>query len=523
MKRIILKNLKLPVNYTEDKLLGAICHAISLKKGKVSYEIIKKSLDARRKDEIKFVFTLSLTLSKDAKYNRRAVEIEDYEEYIPQKLKKKSDARVVVIGAGPCGLFCALTLAEGGVKPILLERGRKIEERTKTVNAFWSGGKLDEDSNVQFGEGGAGAFSDGKLNTGTKSAKQDYVFRKFVECGAPKCILYDAHPHIGTDRLKPTVRGIRERILALGGRCEFGAKVVDFEIEDGNARAVKYVQDGQEKVQECDFVVLATGHSARDIFSLLKDKTTFIQKPFSVGVRIEHKQSDINIAQFGKEIGISSEYKLSHRLKNGRGVYTFCMCPGGYVVPSASEEGGVVTNGMSNFSRDGENANSALLVSVNPEDFGSDVLGGVEFQRKLERLAFRVGGGDYVAPYQTVGDFMENRESTGYGEVKPSYCRGVKGANFREILPEFVCEGLKEGLVAFEYKLKGFKTPEAVMTGVETRSSSPVRILRGENLTALCVNNLYPAGEGAGYAGGITSSAVDGVTVAEEIINRINE
>ncbi|MBQ2714141.1 MAG: FAD-dependent oxidoreductase [Clostridia bacterium] len=518
----LLKNLKLPIHYTEEVLKSRIKAEISLTRGDFEYKILKKSLDARKKEDIKFVLSV-LLFFKDAKYNRKKVEDYDYVEYTPIKLSQKVKKHVVVVGAGPCGLFSALVLAEGGVKVSVLERGEKIENRSKIVQNFFDGGALDVECNVQFGEGGAGAFSDGKLNTGTKSDKQEYVFRKFVECGAPDTILYDAHPHIGTDRLKPTVRGIREKILSLGGSFEFGAKVYDFSIKDGEIKSVRYVQGGVKKEIECDFLILATGHSARDVFELLKDKTELIPKPFSVGVRIEHDQLDINRSQFGKDIGIASEYKLSERLECGRGVYTFCMCPGGYVVPSASEEGGVVTNGMSNYARDGKNANSALLVSVSPEDFGSkDVLAGVEFQRKLERGAHSLGGGDYVAPYQLVGDFLNNRASSGFGRVEPTYSRGVKGANLNEVLPSFVCDGLRNGLIAFDRKLKGFKSEDAVMTGVETRSSSPVRIERREDLTAINIKNLYPAGEGAGYAGGITSSAVDGVRVAEEIINKLN-
>ncbi len=523
MKIKVVKNLKLPLSYTYETLVGAVSHAITLSAGKISCKILKKSLDARKKDDIHFVVTASVEFLGKAKYDKRRVEEIESIEYIPTKLNKRVPARLVVVGAGPCGLFCALTLAEGGVAPVVLERGDRIEDRTRAVNAFFVGGELLEDSNVQFGEGGAGAFSDGKLNTGTKSPVQEYVFRKFVESGAPECILYDAHPHIGTDKLKPTVKGLRERIISLGGRFEFGAKMVDFVMENGAIKGVKYVQNGTEIVYECDYVVLATGHSARDVFGLLKGKTEMEQKPFSVGVRIEHLQKDINLAQFGKDIGIASEYKLSERMSDGRGVYTFCMCPGGVVVPATSEKGGVVTNGMSNFDRAEKNANSAVLVSVTPNDFGSpDVLAGVEFQRKLERKAYLLGGGNYSAPYQTVGDFYAKRASNGYGIVEPSYARGVKGVDMRSIFPDFVIKGIETGLKAFDSKLKGFCGEESVMTGVETRSSSPVRIKRGEDLTAIDIKNLYPAGEGAGYAGGITSSAVDGVKVAEEIIKKIN-
>ncbi len=516
-----ISDINLPINSTIENLANKIASMLGVKLNEFTFRLLKKSIDARKKHDLKLVYTVSVEVKKGVKH-KKVYEEREIPEFVLQKSKREEE--IVVIGAGPCGLFCALALAESGLVPVVFERGKKIEERDSDVKAFFDGANLIEESNVQFGEGGAGAFSDGKLNTGIKNLRSSYVFEKFVECGAPDSILYDAHPHIGTDKLKGTVKNIRERIIALGGRFEFSAKVCDFEIKDGALCAIYYIQNGEKKVFKTKNAVLAVGHSARDTFEVLKDKTTFIQKAFSVGVRIEHKREDINISQYGRDIGVSAEYKLSKILPNGRGVYTFCMCPGGVVVPATSENGCVVTNGMSDYARDADNSNSALLVSVLPEDFGSSSpLAGVEYQRKLERLAYQAGGENYSAPYQLVGDFLTKKVSTGIGKVKPSYARGVKGADFNELLPGYVSEGLKEGILSFDGRLKGFASEESVLTGIETRSSSPVRILRDENMESLQIKGLYPAGEGAGYAGGITSSAVDGVAVAEKIIQKLND
>ncbi len=520
MKQNIISNINLPIDSTLTTLADKIAGMLGVRASEFSFRVIKKSIDARKKYDLRIVYTVSVEVKRGVKHKKVYEEKEVVKYTVPSSSKRKE---VAVIGAGPCGLFCALALCESGLTPVVFERGKKIEERERDVNLFFSGGELKVESNVQFGEGGAGAFSDGKLNTGTKNIRRDYVFDRFVECGAPDSILYDAHPHIGTDKLKSTVKGLREKIIALGGRFEFGAKVVDFDIQDGALHGIVYEKEGKREFFEVDNAVLAVGHSARDIFALLKDKTDMEQKAFSVGVRIEHLREDINKAQYGRDIGVSADYKLSKMLANGRGVYTFCMCPGGVVVPATSEEGAVVTNGMSNYARDAINSNSAILVSVNPEDFGSnDVLAGVEYQRKLERLAYIAGGENYSAPYQLVGDFMEKKPSTSLGRVKPSYHRGVKGVDFHDLLPTCVTEGLREGICDFERKLTGFSAKDSVMTGIETRSSSPVRIVRGESYEAIKIKGLYPAGEGAGYAGGITSAAVDGVLVAEKIIEKLN-
>lgn len=516
--KINVVNLKMPLSFNMDEVRGRVKSILKCT-GQFSVRLIKKSIDARKKD-IHYNLTVAVEFSDTAKYDKRLVEEREIEIFNPKKSKMKKN--VVVIGAGPCGLFCALALAESGLTPVIFERGSAIEERDRKVNDFFSGGQLDVDTNIQFGEGGAGAFSDGKLNTGTKNPRQEYVFRRFVECGAPECILYEAHPHVGTDKLKIAVKGLREKIKSLGGRFYYNTKVDEFIINDGKIVAVGYVKDGVRDRMEAEEVVLCVGHSARDTYEILQKMTPFERKPFSVGVRVEHLRQSVNVSQFGRDIGVSAEYKLSHKAKNGRGVYTFCMCPGGVVVPATSELGGVVTNGMSYFARDCENSNSALLVSVTPDDFGEGgVLAGVEYQRRLERLAYSIGE-DYKAPCQRVVDFCEGKTTRHFGSVIPSYSRGVVGANLKEILPSYVSEALVEGIKAFSEKTAFFCDGDAVLTGVETRSSAPVRILRDDGGEALSIKGLYPAGEGAGYAGGITSASVDGVWVAEKIVEKIN-
>ena len=516
--KINVVNLKMPLTFNLDEVRGRVKSLLKCN-GQLSVRIIKKSLDARKKD-IHYNLTVAVEFSSGARYDKRLVETKDIEIYTPKKTNKST--RVAVIGAGPCGLFTALALAESGLRPIVFERGSSIDERTKKVDGFWSGGEFDEDTNIQFGEGGAGAFSDGKLNTGTKNPRQEYVFRKLVECGAPECILYDAHPHVGTDKLKIAVKGLREKIISLGGKFLYDTKVDNFVVKDGRIAELGYVSSDGRGSMVVDEVVLSIGHSARDTYEILSKITPFERKPFSVGVRIEHLREKVNISQFGRDIGLQAEYKCSHRLGDGRGVYTFCMCPGGVVVPASSEVGGVVTNGMSYFSRDEVNSNSAILVSVIPDDFGEGgVLKGVEYQRNLERLAYSISC-DYKAPCQRVADFFENKPTTTFGSVIPSYKRGVVGANLKDILPTYVSHGIDESIRAFGERSEFFRDLDAVLTGVETRSSAPVRILRGENYEALGIKGLYPAGEGAGYAGGITSSAVDGVRIAERIVEKLN-
>lgn len=421
-------------------------------------------------------------------------------------------------------MFAALILAEAGAKPVVLERGGDVDSRCKAVEQFRTTGKLDTECNVQFGEGGAGTFSDGKLTTGIKDKRMRFIFEKLVEFGAPEEILYMAKPHIGTDVLRTVVKNLREHVKKLGGEIRFNSRFCGFETKNEKISSVKYINGSQEFTIETDNVILASGHSARDVFELLYDRNLKIsQKNFSVGVRIEHLRKDIDKAMYGEFAGHrvlkAADYKLAVHLPNGRSVYTFCMCPGGYVMTASSEENRLAVNGMSCFARDAENSNSAILVGVGSEDYGSShPLAGMYFQRNLEEKAYIAGGGGYSAPVIMVGDFLNWTLTGRIGKVQPSYRPSVKIASPEEYLPDYVCESLREGIREMGRKIKGFDAPDGILTGIESRSSSPVRIERGENLQSVSLGGLYPCGEGAGYAGGIVSAAVDGMRCAEAVI-----
>lgn len=522
---IIINNLKLPLDTDFDNLAPTVAKALHIKEDRVkSAALYRKSVDARHKNNVHFCCSVTAELKSDEENAVRRcknAQIFIKREYVWKKADISGGNRPIVVGFGPAGIFAALSLAVAGLRPIVLERGKDVDSRTNDVNRFFDGGELCVNSNVQFGEGGAGTFSDGKLNTGIKDIRCRAVLKCFAECGAPKSILTDAKPHIGTDILKTVVKNLRKKIISLGGEIRFESLLENIEITDGRITAV-YVNG--EKIS-CDRVVLATGHSARDTFEMLKEKNVdMVRKPFSAGVRIEHLQSDINRELYGgfannPALG-AADYKLAVHLPNGRGVYTFCMCPGGEVINASSEHGGIAVNGMSNSRRDGINANSAVLVGVDPSDIpGDDVLEGCRFQRMIEQKAFKAAGG--AVPVSTVGRFVFGETQT-IGSVNPTVKPAAKDTDLNEIFPEFICESLKMGILEFDKKIRGFADRSALLTAPETRSSSPVRILRGEGLESVSVKGLYPCGEGAGYAGGIMSAAADGLRCAEAVIDNLN-
>lgn len=525
-----IDNLKLPVGASEEELRAACAHALRVSaEALVSVRLLRRSIDAR--EGVKLVCAAAVEVKNEAAVFKRCRN-KNVQPYAPRRYAPPAriDAPAlspIVIGAGPAGLFCALLLARCGARPILLERGRAVEQRKQDVERFWRTGELDLTSNVQFGEGGAGAFSDGKLNTGTKDLRHGYILEEFVRFGASEDILVDAKPHVGTDKLYVVLQNLRREILALGGEIRFSHRTVDILTEGGSVTTLRVASPEGEYTLKAQHVVLAPGHSARDTFAMLRERGVPMEpKPFAVGVRIEHRQRDMDLAQYKEAAGTPglppTSYKLSCHTKEGRGVFSFCVCPGGEVVAAASETDRVVTNGMSEFARDGENINGGLLVSVTPEDFPSDdALAGVSFQRALEEAAYRLGGGGYRAPAQRVGDFLAHRASTGAGRVVPTYLPSVRWCDLHDCLPPFVCEALEEGLPMLGRKLRGFDAPDAVLTAVETRSSSPVRIVRESESYQSALRGLYPCGEGAGYAGGIMSAAADGLRVAEKILEEL--
>ena len=520
-----LENIKIYEDLTEEDVVKKACQKYKINyKDVKEYSIFKKSIDARKKDNIFYNYTIDIEYvgSKKIK-NIKEVSRENFDLKID--IKRKSKKKIVIVGAGPAGLFCALTLVQNGIKPIIIEQGKRVEDRKKDVEEFLKTGKLNKNSNIQFGEGGAGTFSDGKLTTGVNNPLCRKILYEFVKFGAPKQIMYVNKPHIGTDNLINVIANIRNYIIENGGEFLFEEQVVDFEIINKKIDTIISKNINTEKIREIktDTVIFAIGHSARKLFEKMYEKGLNLEKKnFSVGVRIEHKQDMINKSQYGTQTKLKlppAEYKLVYHGKE-RSCYTFCMCPGGAVMASSSDENEIVTNGMSRFARDGENANSAVLVTVTPEDFkGNSPLEGIYFQKKLEEAAFILGGNNFYAPIQTVGDFFENKKTTKIGNVKPTYKPGVTLSNLQEILPDYIVQTLKEGLLDFDKKIKGFADKDAIITGVETRSSSPVRVVRNDNCESN-INGIYPCGEGAGYAGGIMTAAMDGIKCAIEVLKK---
>lgn len=520
-----IQNIALPLDGGIPQLKKKAARILGLRPEAVtSLTLARQSIDARKKSDVHYVCTVDVSVTDEekvmARCRDRRVSLHQDTPYVFPPVRRSSPLPPVVVGMGPAGLFAALFLARNGLAPIVLERGRPVEERTADVERFWSTGLLDPASNVQFGEGGAGTFSDGKLNTGTHDPRIATVFRELAAAGAPADILYQHKPHIGTDVLREVVRHIRLELIRLGCDVRFCHKLAGLTLRDGAVEGLTV--EGPQGAYElpCDALVLSPGHSARDTFRMLHEAgVPMEQKAFAIGVRIEHPQSAVSLAQFGPawEKLPAADYKLSCHLPNGRSAFTFCVCPGGEVVAAASEEGRLVTNGMSRRARDGKNINGGFLVGVNPADFGSDhPLAGVEYQRRWEEAAFRLGGGGYLAPAQTVGDFLSGRPSVRLGAVEPTYRPGVTPTELDRCLPGYVTDTLRGALPVFDQKLRGFAAPDSLLTGVETRSSSPIRILRGADFQS-AVRGLYPCGEGAGYAGGITSAAVDGIRVAEAV------
>ena len=528
-----IEGIKLPVGCGEALLREKVLQRLRLRNAGdlLSLTLLRRSIDAR--EGVQWVCAAAAEVKGEAAVLRRCRDKQVSrwtmpEPYAPPAPMPPAALRPIVVGAGPAGLFAALVLARAGQRPILLERGRPVEQRQRDVEEFFRTGRLDPRSNVQFGEGGAGAFSDGKLNTGTRDIRHRFILEELTACGAPSDILVDAKPHVGTDYLHIALRNLRRELIALGTDVRFEHQLTDLLVEDGALSAVTVTSPRGTEVLPCRHLILAPGHSARDTFAMLLDRRVPMEpKAFAVGVRIEQRQQDIDAAQYKEYAGTpglpASTYKLSCHLPSGRSAFSFCVCPGGQVVAAASEEGRVVTNGMSEFARDQENINGALLVSVTPEDFGGDgPLAGVEFQRRLEEAAFDAGGRDYRAPAQRVEDFLAGRPSSAPGRVAPSYRPGVRWCDLHDCLPSFVSETISQALPILGRKLPGYAAPDAVMTAVESRSSSPVRIPRGEDGQSP-VRGLYPCGEGAGYAGGILSAAADGCRMAELVCAAIRQ
>jgi len=539
-----LNEIKLALDHNEDDLIQAIVDKLAINRDDLlSFTIFKRSNDARKKTNILLIYQLDVVLKDEieaavleqfSQQNFVKVSPDTNYHFVAQadaSYPNKDQQRPIIVGFGPCGLLAALVLAQMGLKPIVLDRGQDVKQRTKDTWDLWQKGKLNTESNVQFGEGGAGTFSDGKLYSQVKDKRflSRKVLNEFVKAGAPEEILVDSKPHIGTFKLVSMVEKMREEIIALGGEIRFGHKVdtIHREHNPDDSGQITGLTLSNGETMHSRHIVLAIGHSARDTFEMLLEYGVYIEsKPFSIGFRIEHPQSVIDKARFGENVGNAilgaADYHLVHHCKNGRSVYSFCMCPGGTVVAAASEEGGVVTNGMSQYSRNERNANAAIVVGIDPEqDYPEHVLSGIDLQRDLEKLAYELGGGDYKAPAQLVGDFLQDKPSTQLGDVTPSYQPGINLGDLSKALPDFAIDAIREAIPVFNRKIDGYAMNDAILTGVETRTSAPICIKRDKSFQSINTYGLYPAGEGAGYAGGILSAAIDGIKVAEAIAKSI--
>lgn len=531
MKQILIPALRQNLEDTEESFRTRAAKQLSLRPGDIlGLKVVRQSLDARKKNDLFYSVHCIVTLEdsaarrilKDPKLHAEPVEEKERTPLVHGNASRRG--RIVVAGFGPGGIFAAWLLAKEGYRPLVVERGRDMEHRTADVEAYWRTGFPDPESNPLFGEGGAGAFSDGKLTSRSKDSRGDLVLELLCKAGAPEEILRLSKPHVGTDKLREVVQNLRKEIVSMGGEVRFETCLTGLSMAEGTLHTVTLRHKGQEEKILCDALILAIGQGARDTYTYLYDHGfAMAPKPFAVGVRAEHPQSMVNVSQYGdfaqhSRLG-AAEYRLTARSGN-RGVYTFCMCPGGYVVGSSAKAGEMVVNGMSYFARDGENANAAVVVQVSPEDFGTGALDGMHFQQKLEEDAWRLGGGEGLAPAARVGDFLRGRKTSVFDGVKPTFRPGVKGANLSDCLPDFVASGLREGLQVFGRQLKGYNREDAVLTAVESRTSAPLRILRDEGGQSISHKGVYPVGEGAGYAGGIVSAAIDGLRAAEHIIGR---
>ena len=516
---IRIRQIKLPINHTEDDIKNKICKKLNIKKEDIKKIIInKKSIDARK--EINFIYEVDIETNKESQIlNKKIKDIlkTPNEKYVFNITGEKTlKEKPIIIGAGPAGLFCAYFLAKKGYKPIIIERGEEIDKRVKTVEKFWNKNILNPNSNVQFGEGGAGTFSDGKLNTTSKDIRIKEILKIFVKNGAPKEILYIKNPHIGTDILRNVIKNIRNEIIEYGGKFIFNKTLKDITINENKVTKIKI----NDEIIDAENLILALGHSSRDTFKMLiKNNLKITSKPFAIGVRVQHKQKLIDINQYGKEYKNlpKANYKLTYKSSEGRGVYSFCMCPGGFVVNSSSENEKLVINGMSNYKRDEENANSAIIVTVSEKDFGNHPLDGVKFQEELEKITYKEGQGNI--PVQLYKDFKENKISKNFGKIKPVMKGNYQFSNLNNIFPKYIINSLIEGIEHFDKKIKGFSDDDTILAAIESRTSSPIKIVRDENLESN-IKGIYPCGEGAGYAGGIMTSAIDGIKVAESIAKK---